>query len=396
MLNQKQIDIIKATAPVVGQHAGDITAHFYPLMFERYPQVKALFNQSHQQQGSQPRALANALVAYATHIDRLDALGDAVSLIVHKHCSLNIQPDHYPIVGECLMEAIGAVLGDAVTDEIADAWQAAYTQLANLLMSAEAGLYQQNSERRGGWRGERAFRIQRIVAESEVISSFYLEPCDGQAVIDFTPGQYIGLVLTIQGESVRRNYSLSDVPGKTTLRISVKREPDGVVSGYLHNEVREGDRVDVIAPAGDFVLADDYAVHDRPLVFMTGGVGITPALSMLNSAVASGRPIVFIHAAIDSRHHAFAEHVRQLEQAHAHLRTVIIYEKPLPADRPDAAGFINSELVRTLLPEDGNVDLYFLGPKPFMQCVMTIADTLNIPPGQRHHEFFGPADVLQA
>lgn len=396
MLNQKQIDIIKATAPVVGQHAREITDHFYPLMFERYPRVKTLFNQTHQQKGTQRQALANALVAYATHIDQLDKLGDAVGLIAHKHCSLNILPEDYPIVGECLMEAIGAVLGDAVTEEIADAWQTAYQQLADLLIKVEEEIYQNNSERRGGWRGERLFRIAGIVKESEVISSFYLMPCDGEAVIDFTPGQYVGLILTINGESMRRNYSLSDAPGKEGLRISVKHEDGGVVSGYLHQQAREGDVLALTAPTGDFVLDPSAHSSSRPVVFVTGGVGITPAISMLNSCVSSGRPIVFVHAAINGHHHAFGEHLTALSRQYDNLRSFVIYEKPLAEDRPDASGFINQALLGKLLPTGGDVELYFLGPKPFMSCVNGIADSLHIPATQRHYEFFGPAEELKA
>src|SRR5215510_2184650 len=122
MLTPDQIAIIKATAPVVARHAERITTVFYPLMFERYPQVREVFNQAHQHGGSQPRALANAVVAYASNIDNLGALGVAVERIVQKHVSLNITPPQYQIVGECLLEAIGRVLGDAVTPEIGAAW----------------------------------------------------------------------------------------------------------------------------------------------------------------------------------------------------------------------------------------------------------------------------------
>lgn len=392
MLNTKQIDIIKATAPVVGANAGAITSHFYPLMFERYPSVKTLFNQTHQQKGTQPQALANALVAYATNIDELGNLSEAVSLIVHKHCSLNILPEHYPIVGECLMEAIGAVLGDAVTAEVADAWQTAYQQLANLLIDAEEKVYQMHSERQGGWRGERDFKLTRIVKESDVISSFYFSPCAGESVIDFTAGQYIGLVLNINGTSVRRNYSLSDAPGKTELRISVKREDDGLVSGYLHNQLKEGEIVSLIAPAGDFVLKPS----ERPVVFITGGVGITPAISMLNSCVDSAKEVVFIHAAINSAHHAFAKHIQDLTAQYDNLSSYVIYEKPLAGDQSDGKGFLTKELLQNALNNNLDVDLYFLGPKPFMMCVNKIADELGIPTSQRHHEFFGPAEELLA
>src|SRR5690554_1483435 len=115
MLSQQSKDIIAATLPVVREQANAITAVFYPLMFERYPAVKAYFNEAHQLQGTQPQALANAVVAYAANLERLEVLGDAVSLIVQKHVSLNIQPEHYPIVGECLLAAIREVLGEAAS-----------------------------------------------------------------------------------------------------------------------------------------------------------------------------------------------------------------------------------------------------------------------------------------
>jgi nitric oxide dioxygenase len=227
MLSKHSKDVIAATLPAVKAHATEITGVFYPLMFERYPQVKAYFNQAHQQQGTQRQALANAVVAYASNLDRLEVLGDAVSLIVHKHVSLGIEPEHYPIVGECLLAAIELVLGDAASDEVLTAWGEAYAQLAELLIGAEEQRYRANGQMPGGWRGERRFRLQRKVRESEVISSFYLVPCDGGALPAFKPGQYICLILQIDGQTVRRNYSLSDCPGRDYLRISVKREEGG-------------------------------------------------------------------------------------------------------------------------------------------------------------------------
>jgi nitric oxide dioxygenase len=130
MLTQHTIDIIKATVPAVSLHANDITAHFYPLMFREYPEVKRFFNQSNQAGNAQPKALANALVAYAANIENLSVLESAVSRIVNKHVSLNILPEQYAIVGECLLKSIKAVLGDAATDAVIEAWGLAYWQLA--------------------------------------------------------------------------------------------------------------------------------------------------------------------------------------------------------------------------------------------------------------------------
>ena len=103
-LSQATIDIVKATAPVVGENAEKITTTFYKIiMFDRYPPVKEFFNQSHQREGLQQKALANAVVAYALNIENLGALGGAVDEITERHASLNVQPEHYPIVGECLL-----------------------------------------------------------------------------------------------------------------------------------------------------------------------------------------------------------------------------------------------------------------------------------------------------
>ena len=152
MLTTAQIETIKATVPAVSAHARDITEHFYPLLFNRYPQVLDYFNKANQGKGSQRQALANAVIAYAKNIDRLELLGDAVSLIAQKHCSLGIMPEHYPLVGECLLESIGAVLGEAATADIVDAWAAAYQQLADILIQAEETIYAGNEQRAGGWR----------------------------------------------------------------------------------------------------------------------------------------------------------------------------------------------------------------------------------------------------
>ncbi len=111
-LSESSIRIVKATAPVVAENAVTITRCFYELMFEGDPEVQRFFNQAHQHAGTQQRALAGAICAYAANIDNLGALGPAVELIAQKHCSLGIQAEHYPIVGKHLLAAVKEVLGD--------------------------------------------------------------------------------------------------------------------------------------------------------------------------------------------------------------------------------------------------------------------------------------------
>ncbi|PKM02087.1 MAG: nitric oxide dioxygenase, partial [Gammaproteobacteria bacterium HGW-Gammaproteobacteria-7] len=267
MLCAEQIALIKATVPLLESGGEALTNHFYKLLLSEHPEVQPLFNQAHQASGEQPRALANGVLMYARHIDRLEALGPLVAQIINKHVALQVLPEHYPLVGSCLLRAIREVLGEEIaTDAVIDAWGAAYQQLADILIGQEEQLYQSKAEAVGGWRGARRFRIARKVVESDEIISFHLQPEDGGPLMDFVPGQYIGLRLEIDGKEVRRNYSLSAASNGREYRISVKREPGGVVSNALH-DMPEGATLELFAPAGEFTLQPG----DKPLVLISGG-----------------------------------------------------------------------------------------------------------------------------
>jgi len=191
---------------------------------------------------------------------------------------------------------------------------------------------------------------------------------------------------------MRRNYSLSDAAGKDYLRISVKREPNGVVSNHLHNHIQLGDKVKLRAPSGDFTLRK----NTKPLILLTGGVGITPAISMLNTEAGSGRDIRFIHAALNSDVHAFKHHVDQLASIHDHIKPLYVYSQPEQYCQPHATGFIDASLIAEQLPADRDVEFYLLGPTGFMKAALAIATSLGIPENQIHYEFFGPTEALSA
>jgi nitric oxide dioxygenase len=394
-MNPQTIAIVKATVPALQAHGEAITSHFYRIMFEGHPEVKAFFNEAHQAAGSQARALAGAVLAYAMHIDRLGEIAGALPRIIQKHAALGVLPEHYPVVGGCLLQAIKDVLGDAATDEIIAAWGEAYESLAAILIAAEEEVYRNNAAQPGGWRGEREFRVARREQESEVITSFYLEPTDGGPLLAFSPGQYLTLVLNIDGEPLRRNYSLSDAPGKPWYRISVKQEEGGKASNWLHENAAVGTVLKAQAPCGDFVL-QPAGEQPRPLVLVTGGVGITPAMSMLESVAHTGRPVHFIHAARHGGAHAFRERVDALAAQHANVKPLYVYDTPRESDRPHATGFVTRELLAQQLPADRDVDLYFLGPKPFMKAVYANSLELGVPRQQLRYEFFGPLEALEA
>ena len=391
MLCAEQIALIKATVPLLESGGEALTNHFYKLLLSEHPEVRPLFNQAHQASGEQPRALANGVLMYARHIDRLDALGPLVAQIINKHVALQVLPEHYPLVGNCLLRAIREVLGEAIaTDAVIDAWAAAYQQLADLLIGQEEHLYQAKAEAPGGWRGARPFRIARKVKESEEITSFHLQAEDDGPLMEFLPGQYIGLRLEINGKEERRNYSLSAAGNGREYRISVKREPGGVVSNALH-DMPEGTIVELFAPAGEFTLAPG----NKPLVLISGGVGITPTLAMLEQALATSRPVHFIHCARNAGVHAFRRAVDALAERHTQLQRFYCYEEhDGSADAPDAIGRLTEQQLADWLPQSRDVDAYFLGPKPFMAAVRRQLKAIGVPEQQTRYEFFGPASAL--
>jgi len=393
MLTAQQKSIVSATVPLLETGGEALTTHFYRIMLAEYPEVRPLFNQAHQASGDQPRALAHSVLMYAKNIDRLEALGPLASQIVNKHVALQVQPEHYPIVGTCLLRAIREVLGPQVaTDEVIDAWAAAYGQLADILIGAERQAYDGKAAAAGGWRGARAFEVVRKEAESDEITSFYLAPVDGQPVLDHAPGQYIGLRLDLDGQEVRRNYSLSAAANGRDYRISVKREPNGVVSNHLHDHLHVGGHVDLYPPSGDFTLADG----ERPVVLISGGVGITPTLAMLEQALTTSRAVHFIHCARSRGVHAFHQKVDALARRHPQLQRFYCYEQaPENAADAQAVGRIDAQTLARWLPAaPQDVDAYFLGPKPFMKHVRSTLRTLGVPDAQMRWEFFGPAAAL--
>ncbi|QCJ42273.1 NO-inducible flavohemoprotein [Bacillus sp. S3] len=403
MLDQKTIDIIKSTVPVLEKHGETITTRFYQLMFGNHPELLNIFNHANQKQGRQQKALAGTVYAAAMYIDNLEAILPVVKQIAHKHRSLGIKPEHYPIVGKHLLLAIKDVLGDAATDEIINAWAEAYNVIADAFISVEAEMYDEATNQDGGWDGFRSFIVDRKVVESDVITSFYLKPADHKGISSFIPGQYISIKLEIEGEKYThiRQYSLSDSPGKDYYRISVKREagtanPDGMVSNFLHDGVNEGDILNISAPAGDFVLDMEKT---NPVVLLSGGVGLTPMLSMLKTVVEMqpGRNVTFVHAAANSNVHALRDEVEELA-ALDHVKSYIFYDAPTEEDRVnnrfDVEGFITRDWLNDKVAI-GEADFYFCGPVPFMKAMNRSLKELGVNEDRIHFEFFGPKGSLE-
>ncbi|BCQ64634.1 hypothetical protein PBOI14_63840 [Pseudomonas sp. Boi14] len=198
--------------------------------------------------------------------------------------------------------------------------------------------------------------------------------------------------LFIGGEEIRRNYSLSALSNQGQYRISVKRETGGVASNYLHDQCPVGTSVMLFPPAGEFTLA----ASDKPLVLISGGVGITPTLPMLEAALATERPVHFIHCARNGQVHAFRNWVDELAQRYPQLKRFYCYaEDDGVSPAADKLGMLTREQLAEWLPEQRDLDAYFLGPKGFMAAIKRHLQALGIPEQQSRYEFFGPAAALE-
>lgn len=398
-LSEKTKSIVRATVPALAAHGTTITAAMYKRLFQD-PAVRELFNQSNQGEGGrQTKALAQAILAYAQNIDNLAALGPAVERIAQKHVGLHILPEHYPHVATALLGAIKDVLGDDATDEILAAWGEAYWFLADILIGREKQIYDHLKSSVGGWNGWRKFVVAAKRPESDIITSFVLQPVDGGPVVGHRPGQYLTFKFNVPGlPPQRRNYSISSAPNGMTYRISVKREANGTVSRHLHDRVDEGDVIEVAPPTGDFHLPER---PERPVVLLSGGVGLTPMVSMLETIVDSGvqLPVHYVHGAQDGRMHAMGSHIRGLADGRPHLKTAIFYDTPHERDERGIHFDHDGQITIDWLAENTPIheaDFYLCGPKPFLAAFVNGLAKAGVPPERIHFEFFGPADDLAA
>jgi len=398
MLTKIQRDIVKSCVSALKAHGLALTKNFYARMFEANPELKHIFNMSHQALGEQQQALALAVLGYAEHIDDTSVLAPVIDIITAKHVSIGVRAEHYPIVGRHLLAAIAEVMGDAATNEVLDAWAAAYGQLADALIQAEQAMYVRAAAAKGGWSGWRPFQVVRVARESSEIVSFYLKPSDAGLLPPYQPGQFVSVrIVDAQGMAHIRQYSLSDAPHQDYLRLTIKRQdasgsrPAGQVSTALHVDICEGDVIELSCPQGHFVV--DQA-KGTPLVFLSGGVGITPMLGML-AHVARQQPertIHFAHAARDRHVHAMNDWLRTMAAKHHALQLEIYYEQVGEADVQGVHYDRQGRMDAGAIAAQGHLaeaDYYLCGPRGFMTAQMSLLKQAGVPDHRIHAEFFG-------
>ncbi|MCY1498131.1 Flavohemoprotein [compost metagenome] len=254
-------------------------------------------------------------------------------------------------------------------------------------------------------KGFARFQVTGKVRESASITSFVLKPAMNDGRVEFRPGQFIVVRIPQAEGQVLRAYSLSSDPDDhSQVRISVKHElppphlpdvPAGLGSSFLHESVEIGEQLDIAGPSGSFVLDES---SERPVLLFSGGVGLTPMVSMLHRlATGSTRPVYFIHACENGAVHALRDEVLELAARRTGIAVHFCYRMPTTDDlqrsHHHSSGLVSRETLQALLPLD-DYDVYLCGPRPFMQANWRLLRGLGIGKERIRYEFFGPATIL--
>jgi nitric oxide dioxygenase len=398
VLSDRSRPIIEATLPAVAANIDEIATRFYTHLFDAHPELfDGVFNRGNQAERTQQMALAGSVAVFATSLVKVpEQLPEhLLSRIAHKHASLGIAPPLYDVVHEHLFWAIADVLGDAVTPEVAAAWDEVYWLMAFALINQERGLYSAR-----GVRPETVWREWEVVEkidETPDVVTFRTRRTDDRLVRTSLPGQYVTVqVPTPDGLHQPRQYSLTKADDGQHRQFAVKRvhgadRPDGEVSNLLCDHVRVGDRLTMSLPFGDVVLDDS----GRPVVFASAGIGITPMAGMLSHLVDAGSnlAITLLHADADETSFALRrqvlDDVAALPGASAHVWYENGAHSTLPVDVHP--GIMDLDDVK--LPE--NAVYYLCGPMPFMKGIRSALIDRGVRPRDIQYEVFGP-DLWQA
>lgn len=381
-LEEHHAEIIRATLPLVGANIGDIAKSFYNRMFGEHPELlRNLFNRGNQAQGAQQRALAAAVATYASHLVNPDLPHPAelLSRIGHKHASLGIVPEQYPIVHKHLFAAIVEILGaDVVSAEIAAAWDRVYWMMADTLIAMERDLYAASGVAVGDVY-RRAVVIDRIDDPSGAVQLTIEDPRG--PFPKSAPGQYVSVGVTLpDGARQLRQYSLINAPDTGRSTIAIKR--DGEVSNWIAENVRAGDILDVTLPFGD-LPADKLTT--QPVVLISAGIGITPMVGFLEFLTAGNHTnrVQVLHADRSKTTHPLLEKQSDLI-SRLHDGSAQLWYADEGRGRMD--------LTEVDLP--GDAEIFICGNGGFIQDVLGQLDAQSVSHTRIHSELFAPDEWL--
>lgn len=416
-LTEAQVAIIKSTVPLLESGGVALTSHFYDIMFSEESSVKRFFNHSHQgEEKSQPKALAYSVLCVARNIDQIGAMLASddgkllINTIVKKHIAAQVPAEGYPIVGKFLLRAIREVLGPEIaTDEVIEAWAVTYGIVADLFIGLEKAEYEEILKQEGGWQGPREFVVvKREFANDEKTAITYtVQSKDKKPVLKALAGQYISLRIEDKDDETHinttRNYSCSDYNlvdenGVANMyQFTTQILDKGLVTNYLQRVKQVGSALDLHVPTGEFTLRENVTTNadSKPLVFIAGGSGITPFISMAKEARAlnKDRKITLVHVSHDKEKQLLAAQTAALRDNH-NIEVDYHYSGSTfhDANGPTAAF---DEFVKKYMTAEGveSSNVYVVAPRGFMLNMYKLCKKEGME-AKFKTEFFGPAAFL--
>jgi nitric oxide dioxygenase len=389
-LSAVHAETIRASLPAVGANINEIAQLFYRTMFAKHPELLAnTFNRGNQRSGEQQKALAASVATFAAMLVDTSAPSpvELLTRIGHKHVSLGITEDQYQIVHDNLFQAIGEVLGDAVTPAVAEAWDRVYWIMADVLVGFEKGLYGSAGVEDGD-----VFVPARLTGREQLTGSVMKYSFEAEGFAQTQPGQYTSLGVRLpDGARQLRQYSLVEWDDRG---FSVAVQRDGEVSSHLQDHVLEGETIEATLPAGHLVLHQ----FTSPIVTVSQGIGSTPMAGMLmalikrldteqGSASRPEHPITVLHADASESDYAFRDLAASVtSRLHAPLVTAFRDQdqrldlKALAADGTLPAG----------------AQWYLCGGNAFLRDIRDQIEEhkTSLFPVEVHFELFSPNDWL--
>ncbi|GAB7066175.1 hemin transporter [Mycobacterium hodleri] len=387
-LAPEHTEMVAATLPLVGANIDEITSVFYGRLFEHHPELlRTLFNRGNQAQGAQQRALAASIATFATHLvdPTLPHPAELLSRIGHKHASLGVTADQYPIVHEHLFAAIVQVLGaDVVTAEVAEAWDRVYWIMAQTLIDLETDLYAEAGVTAGD-----VYRRARVQARVDDPSGAVLVTVSalGDGMTNSLPAQYVSVGVTLpDGARQLRQYSLvAGGTGEMTFAVkpveAVGGNPAGEVSNWIRDNVRVGDLLDVTLPFGDLPAPRQGA----SLVLVSAGIGVTPMIGILEALAvqAPDTHVRILHADRSAQTHPLRQRQYELSTRLPNASLEVWYEDGGPGAHAGRLVLDASELPET-------AEVYLCGGNGFVRAVREQLEAGGVPAGRVHCELFSP------
>ncbi|CAF1041076.1 unnamed protein product [Rotaria sordida] len=375
-ITAEQKKLLQSTVATMREHGKDITTKFYATLFKEHPEFRNFFNQTNQQTGKQPAALAETVFQFVEHLDNLDVMTPQMSRLSTKHRAVTVKPEHYPVVGKYLIQSIKEYLGDKGTPEVMAAWQALYDLMSSVFIKKEKELYDQlgNDERDKGFVPFSVAKKENIAAGSTHL--FTLTRQDGGKIWPFTVGQYITVRVEKDGVLHHGHYNPVEPCNGNDYSIVCREghnDQNTIVSEELIHNRAVGSTVLVSAPAGTFGLVKDAKQH----LFIAGGIGISSLMGMINELNKQGKAAsaTVIQCAQTEDRATFANQLRNILPKGQH--TVLTKENPISKDH-----------IQGKLQADTHV--YTSGSETFLAAVENILNGAGHPRSNIHIKSIEP------